>query len=233
MSDETTRVVTDPPPPSAPPPAGPETTWPAQPPPRRGVSAGTLLFGGLLVVIGVLWLLQAADVIESPWRAVLPGALIAIGVAILIEARRGLHGGLVTLGFILTVALTLATLVNVPLTAGVGDREYQPATFETIDSPYELGIGEMTVNLSRVEFPAGETTVEIKHGIGDLTVIVPRGVGTVVDWELGVGDITIFESFNQSGVRLDGVERREGQGAGTILLKISAGIGDVEVRDAR
>lgn len=231
MSDETTRSYPESPPP---PPPIPEERWTAQPPPRdRGVSAGTLLLGGLLVVVGVLWLLQAAGVVESPWRAILPGALIAIGVALLVEARHGLHGGLLTLGILLTLALSVASLVDVPLTGGVGEREYQPATFDAIDSPYELGVGEMTLDLSRVEFPAGETTVEVKHGIGDLTVILPAGVGAVVDWDLGIGDITIFESFNQSGVSHDGVERREGQGAGTVRLELSLGIGDAEVRYAR
>ncbi len=231
MSDETTRVTLEPPPP--PPPAPPEAGWPAQPPPRHGISAGTILLGGLLVLVGVLWLLQAADVVESPWGAVLPGALIAIGVAILIEARHGLHGGLVTLGIILTLALSVASLADVPLTGGVGDREHRPAAFAELDSPYELGIGEMTVDLSRVEFPAGETTVRVKQGIGDLTVILPEGVGAVVDWELGVGDITIFESFNQSGVGHDGVESRTGQRDATVRVRLSVGIGDVEVRYAR
>lgn len=233
MSDETTRVVTEPPPPPGSPPAGPEVPWPAQPPPQRGVSAGTLLLGGLLVVIGVLWLLQAADVIESPWRAVLPGALIAIGVAVLIEARRGLHGGLVTLGIILTLALSIASITDVPLTGGVGERDHRPATLADIDSPYELAVGEQTVDLSDVDFPAGETPVRVKHGIGDLTIILPAGVGVVVDWEVGIGDITIFESFNQSGVGHDGVERREGSGDRTVRLEVSMGIGDVEVRYAR
>ncbi len=221
MSDETIRAAPEPPPP------------PLAPPRRRGVSAGTILLGGLLVVIGVLWLLQAAGVVESPWRAVLPGALIAIGVAVLIEARHGLHGGLVTLGVILTLALAVASIADIPLSGGVGEREHRPATLGAIDSPYELGVGDMTLDLSGVDFPAGETSVVAKVGIGQLVIILPAGVGAIVDWKVGVGDITLFDSFNQSGVGHEGTEHRDDTGRSTVRLEVRMGIGDVEVRHGR
>lgn len=233
MSDDTTRVTLQSPPPTPPP---SETQWPAQPPPppsRRGVSAGTILLGGLLVVVGILWLLQSAGVIETPWRAILPGALIAIGVAVLLEARHGLHGGLVALGIILTLALSVASIVDVPLAGGVGEREHQPTTVAAIDSPYELGVGDMTVDLSAVDFPAGETSVVARVGIGELVVILPADVGVVVDWRVGAGEFTLFQSFNQSGVNQEGVETRDGSSGRTVRLEVRMGIGEIEVRHAR
>ncbi|HBY45529.1 MAG TPA: LiaF-related protein [Thermomicrobiales bacterium] len=205
----------------------------AAPPPRREVSAGMVLLGGLLVVGGVLWLLQVAGITANPWRAALPGALIATGLAVLLDARRGLHGGLVSLGIVLTLALAAVSVTNVPLSGSIGERDYRPATLADISSPYELGVGDMTLDLSAISFPPGETLVVASVGMGQLEVILPAGVGTIVDWQVGAGDITIFDSFQQSGAGRSGVERREGSSGHVVRLQLSIGVGDIEVRDGR
>jgi len=53
---------------------------PQPPPAQRGPAAATVLAGALLVLVGVGWLLDANGV-DVPWRAVLPAALIAVGLA--------------------------------------------------------------------------------------------------------------------------------------------------------
>ncbi|HET9556345.1 MAG TPA: hypothetical protein VFS70_04340, partial [Actinomycetota bacterium] len=57
------------------PPAGP-----AAPVDHRGPATATVLVGALLVLVGIGWLLDSAG-IEVPWRALLPAALIAVGLA--------------------------------------------------------------------------------------------------------------------------------------------------------
>ena len=59
------------------------TTEPLPPSPpagRAGPAAATVLVGALLILVGIAWLLDAGGV-EVPWRAILPGALIAVGLA--------------------------------------------------------------------------------------------------------------------------------------------------------
>ncbi|HET7519546.1 MAG TPA: hypothetical protein VFN05_18015, partial [Actinomycetes bacterium] len=55
---------------------------------RHGPAAATVLVGALLVLVGIGWLLDSAG-IEVPWRAVLPAALIAVGLACVAGAFRG------------------------------------------------------------------------------------------------------------------------------------------------
>jgi hypothetical protein len=57
-----------------------EPLEPAPQPARRAPAAATVLAGALLVLVGVGWLLDANGV-EVPWRAVLPAALVAVGLA--------------------------------------------------------------------------------------------------------------------------------------------------------
>jgi hypothetical protein len=52
---------------------------------RHGPAAATVLVGALLVLVGIGWLLDAGGV-AVPWRALLPAALIAVGLAVLASA---------------------------------------------------------------------------------------------------------------------------------------------------
>jgi hypothetical protein len=56
--------------------------------PVRGVSAGRLAFGMLMVALGAGWLLEALDVIDIPWDAVAPTALIAVGLGLFVTRDR-------------------------------------------------------------------------------------------------------------------------------------------------
>jgi len=79
------------------PPAGP-----APPADRHGPASATVLVGALLVLVGIGWLLDASGV-EVPWRAVLPAALIAVGLACVAGAFRGRQHALMVVGVALTV----------------------------------------------------------------------------------------------------------------------------------
>lgn len=201
-------------------------------PPRSGISTGTLLLGGVLIVVGVLWLLQRADVIASPWRAALPGVLIAVGVAILIEARRRLDGGLVTIGVLLTLVLSISSIADIPIGGGVGDRDHRPTSIAEINSPYKLTVGEQIIDFSAVDFPEGETVIDAKLGVGDLTIIVPRDIGVTIDWRVGVGEADIFDQ-EQSGVGNDGIVKRNEGNSRQLRINASVGLGQLEVRDVR
>ena len=122
------------------------TTEPIPPTPpadRHGPAAATVLVGALLVLVGIGWLLDAAGV-EVPWRAVLPAALIAVGLACVAGAFRGRQHALMVVGIALTVVLSVAVAANwdldVPLGGGVGDRTERPAVPAELTG-YELGVG--------------------------------------------------------------------------------------------
>ena len=99
------------------------TTEPIPPAPadRHGPAAATVLVGALLVLVGIGWLLDASGV-EVPWRAVLPAALIAVGLACVAGAFRGRQHALMVVGVALTVVLSLAAAgdwdLDVPWGAG-------------------------------------------------------------------------------------------------------------------
>jgi hypothetical protein len=152
-------------------------TGPAAPADRHGPAAATVLVGALLVLVGIGWLLDATGV-EVPWRAVLPAALIAVGLACVAGAFRGRQHALMVVGIALTVVLSVAVAadwdLDVPLGGGVGDRTERPVAPAELTG-YELGVGNLVVDLRQLQLPPGTTAVEARVGIGELTVQVPEG----------------------------------------------------------
>jgi hypothetical protein len=70
---------------------------------------------------------------------------------------------------------------------GTGRRTYAPTSVADVRPEYRHGIGELQVDLSGLDIPAGtsvETTVDL--GIGSAEVLVPDDVDVLVDGEVGV-----------------------------------------------
>ena len=60
------------------------------------------------------------------------------------------------------------------LSDGVGDHTYQPAAAADVNKSYELGVGNLRVDLSRRRIRARRCACGAKVGIGELKIIVPR-----------------------------------------------------------
>jgi hypothetical protein len=200
-------------------------------PAPRPQPLGRLLFGGLLVLFGVAWLLEAAGVYELRWQSALAIALMAVGVALLATARSGSHGGLVALGMVLTPAVIVVSLVpGVHPFSGAGERVYAPTTIAAVEPSYELGAGPMTLDLRDLVIPPGErVSLSASVGLGELTVHVPRDVAVEVFAATGGGDVTIFDR-EWNGLGVDVAESFPGaEAAGRLLLDLSVGLGAIEV----
>lgn len=197
-----------------------------------GISPGTVLFGLILLSLGLLWLLDIANVIDITWTFVSAVMLILVGIALILGAREGSHGGLVFLGVVLTLVVLIGSLVTWPGVSGaVGERSVRPATIENVDETYSWGIGSQTVDLRDVEFPAGETTIQIQQGIGEIVVRLPEDTGYRVEWSGGVGNAVVFDR-EQSGFGLGGTQTSDGfdQQDSRVVLDIQLGIGAIAVR---
>ncbi|HZP90879.1 MAG TPA: hypothetical protein VFC04_07790, partial [Actinomycetota bacterium] len=181
---------------------------PAPPPrPPERVSAGRLVLGLVILAIGVGLLLQVAGVTDRAWKVVLPVALVAVGIGLVVaglRSERG-QGGLIALGVVLTVVLTVATVVDIPFEGGVGDRLERPATYDRVRSEYRLAIGRLTINLTRISQlgqSAAPKRVTAHVGVGELVVVVPSRTSVDVHGHAGLGDVTVF-GRSESGIDVD------------------------------
>jgi len=198
---------------------------------RPAYPAGRLLLGGLLILLGIGWLLDETGVYTVQWQTVLALSVAVIGITLLVTARAGHHGGLVFLGLVLSAVLVAtATLPGVSPFAGVGERSVAPITLSELEPSYDLGMGPLHLDLSGVAVPPGENVnVRASVGMGELTVVLPAGVTAVVEATNGAGDVTIL-GRTHNGVGVDATERVAGsEGAGRLHLDLNVGMGAIEV----
>lgn len=199
--------------------------------PRPPARTGRLLGGVLLVLLGVAWLLESLDVVQVPWDVFLPGGLIAVGVILVVNARTGAsHGGLIAVGIVLTVLLFLGTVIAFPFGGGIGERTERPTTLDQTAERFELGIGQLTVDLTALPAPTagdGPTLVGARLGIGELVVIVPEGVAVRVEAKAGLGNVRVFD-LEEGGLDVDLVSEPQGEEP-ALDLRLSVGIGEVSV----
>lgn len=207
----------------------PQTTDPLAPTPDRPeFGLGQIVAGAILVMLGVAWLIEAADWANVPWRGLLAGALVVVGAALMFGARHRSHGGLIAFGIGLAILLSLSSaisvLADIPLTGGIGEQRHRP--IELVDDEYRWGIGSMTLDLRDTSADLSGRTVAASVAIGELIVYVPADMDVDIDAHAGIGEARVFGET--SGGFDSGVQVTGGQDALTLDLDVA--IGKVEVR---
>jgi predicted membrane protein len=196
--------------------------------PRR--TADGQVFGALLLVFGLGWMLRVSGAVELDWKSLVAVVLIVLGVGMAITARaRG--GLLMVLGILLTISL--ATTSSIGEVDFVGDRRERPTSFAALEEEYNFFGGSLELDLTAVQFPVGLTTVDVSMGGGQIQVIVPEGVAVSVDARLGGGEIQLFDQRDDGpSPRGSYVDQDYGDADTKLHLELSGGGGKIEVRRA-
>ena len=210
------------------------TTPTGRSPRRRPVAGDGQVFGLLLVVGGALWMIQRSGVIEIGLEVALACLLIALGVGMVVTARRAGGAPLVLLGVLLTVALAASSSVDVSvLRQGIGDRTFRPAQLADRGiTTYELGLGTLDLDLGGLTLPAGSHhAVEARVGVGQLVVHVPAGTTVRTQLHAGVGQLTFLGRTVADGtdVRRSPSDVVDDPNAPELDLELESGVGAVVV----
>lgn len=178
---------------------------------RRGAGDGQVI-GGLLVVVGVGWLLHRAGVTEVGWRTVLSAMLVTLGVGLVFTARRS-GAGLVVLGVVLTIVL--AATSSAPTfdwnrdfrgfrgPNRFGDRMIPLAVLPEAGYTVDQRAGDIDLDLRNVTAYTGTRTVNVRLDVGDLVISLPSTMRVKVDAHVGVGDIQVLDQPSRDGIGLD------------------------------
>ncbi len=202
--------------------------------PPKPLPVGRLLVGVFLVLLGVGWLLDASGAADLDWDLILPIGLILVGAALGYAGWQGRgRGGLIALGVVLTVVLTIGTMVRIPFGGGFGDRTERPRTLEAVKDRFELSIGKLTVDLRGLSLPGevpSEVRVEGSVGIGQLVVLVGKGLPCVATHAAaGLGEVVVFGDHH-GGITPEYRTEEVCTAAPLLKLDVSVGLGQVEVR---
>jgi phage shock protein PspC (stress-responsive transcriptional regulator) len=205
---------------------------PPAPRPPATPSLFAPVLGALLAAAGLFGLLAVVDVYDVDLDVAFAAGVAIIGVAIAAGAMTQRRvGGLVFLGLILLAAFGVAALTPVSISSGAGEKTERPAAVGALQPSYELGVGELNVDLSTVELPSGTTSVDASVGVGHLVITVPEGIAIEIDGQAGIGEVDVLGAHDD-GVNAHRTLSVAGPTADAPVLDLEAdvGIGHIEVR---
>jgi phage shock protein PspC (stress-responsive transcriptional regulator) len=183
---------------------------------------------GILILCGMVALAGAFAAAAGPdWLVAV--VVIAAGAAIVAGAFLKPIRWLVLPAIALALAAGTVAAAGIDLDGGVGDRDYRPASSGDLEDRYELGIGDLAVDLRDTELPSGDVPLEIDLGMGEARLLVPEDVCVATTADVGMGNVSFF-GRNNDGVDIDFDERPDAAGDTTrILLDAEIGLGELRV----
>jgi len=123
-------------------------------------------------------------------------AAIAITVAAIVAA-------------VLIAAAVFAATLPLHLSHGIGHQSYLVSDVGNLRETYSLGIGDLRLDLTQLELPAGETHLRTQVDIGRLTVIVPADAALQAHGEARFGEVHMLGNLSE-GRDADGTVHEEG-----------------------
>jgi phage shock protein PspC (stress-responsive transcriptional regulator) len=189
---------------------------------RAALGIGVLIICGL-IAFGGAWAAAAGG------ETVVAIIVIASGVAILAGAFMKPVRWLILPAVALALAAGTVSAAGIDLDGGIGERDYRPASVVDLRDRYELGIGDLVVDLRDTELPPGDVPLEVDIGVGQARVFVPEDVCVATDAAVRVGEVHVFQEGN-SGIDVDLETLPEADaGATRLLLKANVGVGDIRI----
>jgi len=189
---------------------------------------------GVAVVIGcfVLFLVAGFGAAAGPdW--LIPALVVAAGGAIAAGAFLKPVRWLVPPALTIALAAGVVAAADIDFDGGIGQREYRPGSSVDLRDHYDVGIGQLVVDLRETDLPKGDVPLDLDVGIGEAHVIVPDDVCVATDADVGMGNVALF-GRDHGGVDVAYEDAPDAKPTTTrLLLHADVGMGQVRVNDSR
>ncbi len=197
------------------PPHEPKTPW--------SPALTFITLSAALIVVGALALWANGSV---SWASYAVAALSVIGLGLLMGTLWGNANLLIPIGGIIAIGLAAATLLP---SMRIGHAVY-PAGETTIADTYRLGIGQLDLDLNKLNGPSmlEGRTIKVQLGVGESRIVIPADVNVEVRSTLHLGEIRIFDR-TISGTQNQLSYAADHPLAPKLTLDISQSVGNIEV----
>jgi phage shock protein PspC (stress-responsive transcriptional regulator) len=189
---------------------------------------------GVAVVIGcfVLFFVAGFGAAAGPdW--LIPALVVVAGAAIAAGAFLKPVRWLVPPALTIALAAGVVGAAGIDLDGGIGQREYRPGSSVDLREHYDVGIGQLVVDLRETDLPKGDVPLDVEVGIGEAYVIVPDDVCVATDADVGMGNVALF-GRDHGGVDVKYEDAPDAKPTATrLLLHADVGMGQVRVSDRR
>ncbi len=192
---------------------------------RAALGLGLLVLCGI-VAVGGAWAAAAGG------EAIVAALVIAAGGAIVAGAFLKPVRWLILPALALAFSAGAVSAAGIDLDGGVGDRYYNPGSTVDLRDRYELGIGELVVDLTDTDLPAGDTPLELDLGVGSARLIVPDDVCVATTADVGMGYAGVFDAENE-GIDVDFDEQRSAPpDRSRLVVDAEIGVGELLIGHA-
>jgi phage shock protein PspC (stress-responsive transcriptional regulator) len=158
---------------------------------------------------------------------IVAGVVIALGIALagmalVGEGLRRTAPWLIGLALLLALPAGAVAAADVRFDGGIGEQTYTPVTAAEIpDDGYELGVGQLTIDLRQMNIKRGETVeLPAELGLGQMIVSVPSGVCVTGEAEAKGGELLV-RGVSNSGANAE-FERGAAPGSDLPTVEIDA-----------
>jgi phage shock protein PspC (stress-responsive transcriptional regulator) len=198
-----------------------------------GSAAARIGLGLLLLVVSALAFVAVFVGAALGGGAVIAGLVIAVGGALVVSAFIGGRRWLVLPALVIAIPLGFVAAAGLDVNGGVGERDYQPTTVAELNKGYQLGIGQMRLDLTKVDLPPGRTPLKLDMGIGSVRLFVPDDVCVASDVRVGAGYARILDRDN-GGLDVDWRQSpADNGGVKRLVIHGDVGIGELQVVNGR
>lgn len=208
----------------------PTATMPKGPAPDRGPVLFWPTVALIALALGALGLYEAAGnvVVNAAYPAL---ALTVVGMMLVAGAWLGRTGGLVFLGVVAAVLMTLASIVS---DFSVGRFERTPDTAAELQDEYSMAAGRMEIDLSRIDDVEAldGRAVDVSATAGEVIVTLPDDLDVDLTVEVnGAGEAEVLDQRRDGDNLVVHRSIEGGPGAPQLDLDIDVLFGRVEVRN--
>jgi phage shock protein PspC (stress-responsive transcriptional regulator) len=187
---------------------------------------------GIAILIGcfVLFFVAGFGAAAGPdW--LIPALVIVAGIAIVAGAFVQPMRWLVPPALTIALAAGTVAAAGIDLDGGIGQREYRPGSSLELRDHYELGIGDLIVDLRDTDLPKGDVPLDLHVGIGAARVIVPDDLCVAIDGDVGVGNVHVL-GRDHGGVDVNYEDAPHAQPTATrLLVHGDVGLGELRVQN--
>lgn len=224
------------------PPAGPPPTaqrdgrdWTPPPVPTSRSVLTRVTLGVAVLTVGVLWLLEVADVVVLGPGVIFSAAMLVVGLGLLLGSVLGRGRGLIAAGLLLLpVVLLLQVVRPFPVDAfssggmTVGTTTETPADEGAVLDSYQVGAGELRLDLSDIEFTE-DHDIAVQVGMGEIVVLLPEDVDVELVGRVGAGEMDLLDQHDEGvGLSRTVVDEVAGSTA-ELTIEVNVGFGTAEI----
>ncbi|MCA2218584.1 cell wall-active antibiotics response protein [Wangella sp. NEAU-J3] len=166
-----------------------------------------------------------------PVSAYFAAALATVSLGLIVGAWFGRARGLIALALVAAFGLGISSGVE-RFGGQITNSVYRPQTVPAVADRYDFTLGNVTLDLRKVDFTGAQQETYVEMRAGQVKVLLPENVDTTADVRMNNGRAYVF-GRESDGRSIDGQTLTDlgadGAGGGSLHLIIEMNAGNVEV----